>query len=306
MRNKNFVTVVLPPGVNARDVRIATFVTTKYVVVLLVVSVYLAGLWTTQIGFGGVAKIKDITPLKPPGVKRSPNPILFNGKPPKEYLDKTLKDKVDVWFKIRSFKFQGVEQYLWYIDWDAERKPFDTIVIHHSATTPNATAEEIESYNKRVYERRYTFDETQPGGDDPYVKGLKIVPNHVIISLEDEKKSETIRLTKDRFIAYHHLVYETGRVTTELQPLIKRNNQWLIDMVGWHAGNWPVNCQSIAICLVGNFQTQEPSLKQLEATAGLIRHYVQFNPKLKIEPHRSIARTDCPGQSWERWRTKLE
>lgn len=226
-------------------------------------------------------------PFNPPQVKRgSPVTLPKTNFDPRPYKAKTLPDKVAVWFKETG------DGKSWWIDWDAERRPFKRIIVHHSATTPDAKPEEIESYTTRIYRGRYQLDEKSAGGNDPYVKGLPIHSNHLVKG-------------RERLITYHHLVYGDGRITTELQPLIKVKNQWLIDMVGWHAGNWQVNCESIAVCLVGTFQDSNPSDKALKALAGLIAYYKQFNPKLLVEPHNQHSKTSCPGNTWEYWSDKL-
>lgn len=220
-------------------------------------------------------------PLKPSEVKRG-KPILFSSTDhdSKEWMDKTSAPKVKTWFKVENGK--------WYIDWDAERKPFNTLVIHHSATPTDTSADSIDqSQKERLYLPRY-----RSGNDDPFVQGLPSHSGHVVDG-------------KERFIGYHHLVFSDGKVTTDLQPLIKVKDTWYVDMVGWHVGNWEVNCQSLGICLIGDFTDQKPPEAQLKATARLIAHYKTLNPKLRVQPHKAYARTECPDRTWEAWSRKL-
>lgn len=186
--------------------------------------------------------------LKPPEVKKG-EPVTFTTTDydVKEFKSKTKADAAP-WFVVKGDH--------WYVDWDAERQSFDTLVIHHTAIAPTATPEAIDAIQKeRLYAPRYRSD-----NDDPFVKGLPVHSGHVIDG-------------KERFIGYHHLVYQDGKVTTELSPLVKVGDKWFVDHVGWHAGKWGVNCRSVAICLVGDFSDKEPPDAQLRATAGLILHY---------------------------------
>ncbi len=228
--------------------------------------------------------------IKPPEVKRGDavrlSRRMYN---PKEYVDKTTV-AANLWFELG-------EQYFWFVDWDADRKPFTALVIHHSATSQDATADEIDKIQEeRLYVPRYKSASTMP-----FVKNLPVHSGHVIND-------------KERFISYHHLVYHDGKVTTELSPLRKVKDQWYIDHVGWHAGankdpkgenGWSLNCRSIAICLIGDFSDKDPSDAQLKAIAGLVAHYRGFNPKLTVIGHRDHAKTVCPGNGWEVWREKI-
>jgi hypothetical protein len=165
------------------------------------------------------------------------------------------------------------------------------IIIHHSATEDDATPEEIAAINKqKLWDPYYKSDDP-----DPYLKGLEPHTGHSIGG-------------KETFICYHHLVYWDGRVTTELQPLIYINGRWYIDMVVWHAGNMVVNCCSISICMVGNFDEKPPPASQIEAAQKLINYYKLFNPNVVVLPHRRIVdlRTDCPGNTWDQWGPLLE
>jgi len=226
---------------------------------------------------GRISKSDDAS--KPPEVKRG-DPITFSVK---EYNLKDWQEKTklgaDFWFKIQG---NG-----WYVDWDADRKPFTTIVIHHSATDKDATSGQIEEIQKKnLYTSRYQ------SAIDPFVKGLPPRSGHVVNG-------------KERFIGYHHLVYHDGRVTTELSPLVKVNDVWHIDHVAWHAGKWDVNCSSVSICLVGDFSEKEPPEKQLFAIAGLLAHYRTINPMVKITGHKNHAKTECPGETWPLWKKKI-
>ena len=75
-------------------------------------------------------------------------------------------------------------------------------------------------------------------------------------------------------------IYEDGKIVQTLNPLVKIQNDWYIDQVAWHAGNWTDNCRSVSICLISNdskiSKTQEESLNLLIETAKKI------NPNLQV------------------------
>lgn len=234
---------------------------------------------------------KIVEALKPPEVKKGvPKGVLVE-QHDIDSLRKKTKPNAAEWFKMvpgQEPVTNALSARRWYIDWDAERQPFDIIVIHHTADSPSATADSIDEAQKgRLYEPRYRSE-----NNDPYVKELIPQSGHVIDG-------------KERFIGYHHLVYADGKVTTELSPLVKIDNKWYVDHVGWHAGKWSVNCRSVAICLVGDFSDKEPPDAQLRATAGLILHYRTFNAKATVTGHGDHANTECPGKTWRTWRTKM-
>lgn len=73
--------------------------------------------------------------------------------------------------------------------------------------------------------------------------------------------------------------------------------------VGYHAGNYPVNLKSIAVCLHGNFEVQEPTKKQLAALKEFITWITTKRPDLPlivkgtVKGHRDIKATACPGKN---------
>lgn len=223
---------------------------------------------------------ETVEALTPPDVKKGkPLPFKMTEYNVENWRSKT-KAGAAPWFK------EDGDQ--WHVDWDAERKPFDMIVIHHSATKPETTADDIDTIQKkRLYVPRY-----RSADNDPFVKDLPIHSGHVIDG-------------RERFIGYHHLVYSDAKVTTELAPLTKNDNEWLVDHVGWHSGKWSVNLHSLGICLVGDFSEKEPPDIQLRATAGLIAHYRSMFAKLTVTGHGDHVNTECPGTTWKQWRPKL-
>lgn len=69
------------------------------------------------------------------------------------------------------------------------------------------------------------------------------------------------------------------------------------DEVGWHSGNWAINCRSIAIYFDGDFRNTgtKPTVAAMKTCAKLIADYRR---KFKIEQiigHYEIKNTKCPG-----------
>ena len=104
------------------------------------------------------------------------------------------------------------------INWDKERLPIDTIVIHHTSTSPDAPIEAINALGLiRLYAPEYSKKEEEQFG-------RPIWSNHFYKN-------------KKTFISYHYIIKKDGAYEQILQ-----DNQ-----IGWHCGNWDYNCKSIAI-----------------------------------------------------------
>lgn len=69
------------------------------------------------------------------------------------------------------------------------------------------------------------------------------------------------------------------------------------DEIGAHAGVGDWNKKSIGICLIGNFDEKEPTVKQLHSLAAFIdRQGKAFNiPRSNIKYHGQIKQTACCG-----------
>lgn len=232
-----------------------------------------------------LAPLGCATKFAPPSVEKG-EPVMFSVEEldPSPWIEKTDPQKRDLWFKFSPDRKE------WWIDWDAERLPFDLVVVHHSAGPADQPVEEIEAdHLARLYGGRY-----KGTWDDPYVVGLEPHSGHVVNG-------------KETFIGYHHLVYPDGRILNTLSPLINTNGVWYIDHVGWHAGNWKDgNCPGVAICLIGDYTDSVPPAKQLNAVKKLIGYYKQFNQNLTVEPHNHFnPRTACPGKKWKLWAPQI-
>jgi hypothetical protein len=194
---------------------------------------------------------------------------------PAPYINATLPEKRNLWFHFNLN--------YWWVDWDREAKKFDTIVIHDGGY-PNLSVNEnlvqLETvFKKNLYERRYNS-----GDNDPYVKGLPPHSGHLYNG-------------RETFLPFHVIIFPDGTVVRPLKALEYKNDGWYVDEVAWHAGDWDVNCRSISICIVGNFESGGmPTDAQMKAVKAEIKRLKQFNSKAKVTPHYQYnSQINCPG-----------
>lgn len=187
----------------------------------------------------------------------------------------------------------------WYIDWDCERRPVEYLVVHHSAGTGLESSGDISDTG---YRQVYGGDGTSyspyrdPKYREPYVFGLPIYSGHVVHGM-------------DTFSPYHFLINPIGGIRTTLVPHREVNGKLWVDMIGWGAGNWKVNCSSVQVCLLGTYTTDKlPSKEALSSLSRIIRYYRSRVPKLKVVSHdevRTAGPKNCPGGWFEEWRNTL-
>jgi hypothetical protein len=155
-------------------------------------------------------------------------------------------------------------------NWDAERKPIDTIVIHHTKNQPGITWQRLSAMHLI---RLYAIYYSNPVENEKHVKGKPIFSHH-------------LRNGEQVFYAYHWLV----RMSGEIERLLPDNE------VGWQAGNWEVNCRSVAICLDNDFENSRPSKEAISMIAKIIKENYNKVEKARIFGHREInPKTTCPG-----------
>jgi hypothetical protein len=166
----------------------------------------------------------------------------------------------------------------WYqVNWEAEKIEksivTDTIFIHHTAWTPNASWQRLsEEQKKRLYDARYNI--TDP---DPMVKGQATHSGHY--RLVEGKLVEV-------FYAYNWIVRNNGKVERLLEDR----------EVGWNAGNWAENMRSVSIVFDGDYSKNPPPKKAIKAAAKLIRRYVEQYPTIyRLKAHYDVRKTECPG-----------
>lgn len=153
---------------------------------------------------------------------------------------------------------------------DKERKPIDTIVIHHTEEYPNIALSKLSAIGLiRQYAMHYL--ENDMLGER--VRGKAIWSGH-------------FRGNKQVFFAYHWLI----RLDGEAERLLEDK------CVGWHSGNREINTKSIGIAFSGNYEHSSPPMDQIEAAALLIKNNYPQIQKDGIFGHREVkeGRT-CPG-----------
>lgn len=160
-------------------------------------------------------------------------------------------------------------------DWDEERKPVDTVIIHHTGNPPDITPARLNAIQLlKLYAPHYARTAE--------ISGQPIWTNH-------------FRGGRPIFWAYHWLVRWDGSVERLLED----------DEIGWQAGDWSVNCRSIAVCFDGDFEREVPSARMLGTAADLIRaHYSKVSVD-RILGHCEVnPKTVCPGtmfiNGWKR------
>jgi len=109
-------------------------------------------------------------------------------------------------------------------------------------------------------------------------------------------------------LAYHFVI---GNGTSSGDGEIEIGNRWTRQINGGHVHSDYLNNIALGICLVGDFNRDEPTRRQLEATDELIRYLRRRVGKIDrywaiVKPHREINPprwpTDCPGSHFPyRW-----
>lgn len=161
-------------------------------------------------------------------------------------------------------------------DFDLERKEIDTIVIHHTSTPSDTKL----SYLNALTLIRLYVSEFLDQKRDYY--GLPIWSGHFYEA-------------QQTFIPYHYLVRSNGSVEHILKD----------EYIGWHAGNWDINCRSIAISFVDELEEKAPTNEAINSAKEIIKKYKDC----KVLGHCEIRDTKCPGTLFlgeNGWKKKLE
>lgn len=157
-------------------------------------------------------------------------------------------------------------------NWDTERKPVDTIVLHHTKNPPGMTSERLSAMELiRLYAPYYA----NPEPVNASIKGLAISSGHV-------------RDGKQVFNPYHWVIRVDGTAERQL----------LDTETGWQAGNWDINCRSVAIVLDNDYANSRPSVVELNAIAQLIKENYADVSKDRILGHCEVnlKKTHCPSE----------
>ena len=110
-------------------------------------------------------------------------------------------------------------------------------------------------------------------------------------------------------LGYHFVI--TNGTKGKQDGQIEVSPRWLKQEDGSHCKASGMNNKAIGICLVGNFNTEEVSKKQLDALVylvGLLRKHYKI-PLTRILGHSQVhgAKTDCPGKKfpWRELKSRL-
>jgi N-acetyl-anhydromuramyl-L-alanine amidase AmpD len=167
-------------------------------------------------------------------------------------------------------------------DLDEERKPIDTIVIHHTKNKSGMTWRRLSAVHLI---RLYTGYEGRKEAQETLFKERKpIYSNH-------------FRNGEQVFYSYHWLVREDG----DTERLLNDSE------IGWHAGNWDINCRSVGICIDNDHENSTPSPVVVSAIRSIIDQHYPTLDKGRIFGHREInPKTTCPGNTFlTEWKIKI-
>ena len=153
---------------------------------------------------------------------------------------------------------------------DRERRPIDTVVIHHTTEEPDIRLSKLSAIG---LVRQYAFQYLEGNVLGNRARGEPIWSGH-------------FRQGKMVFFAYHWLIRADGTAERLLAD----------SYIGWHAGNWPINTSSVGIAFSGNYEHSEPPPAQIEAATQLIRDHYPHILKENILGHCEVVQgTTCPG-----------
>ncbi|HEV8414601.1 MAG TPA: peptidoglycan recognition family protein [Bryobacteraceae bacterium] len=170
---------------------------------------------------------------------------------------------------------------------DAERKRIDTIVLHHTSNPPGMRASRLSAIELiRLYGPYFVNPTAEV---DTHLQGQPIYSGH-------------IRHGQQVFWPYHWIVRENGQAERLLED----------SEIGWHAGDWDVNCRSVGIVLDNDYEWHRPSDLELRGIARIIIGHYGLVPLNRIVGHREIiSKTTCPsrlfldGTSTKGWKGDL-
>lgn len=100
-------------------------------------------------------------------------------------------------------------------------------------------------------------------------------------------------------MAYHFVI---GNGTSSRNGGIEIGDRWRRQVNGGHVHSDYMNNIGLGICLVGDFNRDQPTRAQLESTEELIRYLRNRCGSLAVRPHREVNpprwSTDCPGDAF--------
>jgi hypothetical protein len=169
---------------------------------------------------------------------------------------------------------------------DKERKPVDTVVIHHTSSEPGERLSYMNAIQLLNIYAPYFANPTDP--KEKFLKGQPLWSNHV-------QNGRAV------FYAYHWLM----RMDGSFERLLKDKQ------LGWHAANWDINTHSVAICLDNDYEHQDPPQEVLQKLAGFITKNYPGVAAENIIGHKEAAKaagkdTICPGGNFlDGWKSIL-
>ncbi|MBI5779383.1 MAG: N-acetylmuramoyl-L-alanine amidase [Planctomycetes bacterium] len=100
-------------------------------------------------------------------------------------------------------------------------------------------------------------------------------------------------------LAYHFVI---GNGKKSKDGGIEVGKRWDRQIAGAHCYDSRMNCESVGICLVGDFNESKPTARQMESLLKLIADLqTQYRiPKANILLHKEVDKrqTDCPGRKF--------
>lgn len=166
-------------------------------------------------------------------------------------------------------------------NFDTDRKPINTIIIHHTGEEQDIRLSKLSAIG---FVRQYAFAYLNNDVLGYQLKGQPIWSGH-------------FRNERMVFFAYHWLVRPDGNAERLLND----------EYISWHAGDWEINTESIAIAISGDYEEDTPPISQIEGAAKVIKENYRRVGKNQILGHREIKKgRTCPGAYFlKEWKKTL-
>lgn len=133
-------------------------------------------------------------------------------------------------------------------------------------------------------------------------------PSGDVASIDALHREQTDRNGKPWLGIGYHFVIGNGRGMRDGE--IEATFRWREQLHGAHAGSAPHNAAGIGICLVGDFEQEAPTERQLAACIDLVRMLAERYEidQSAIVRHRDVKATACPGRHfpWEEFLAAVE
>lgn len=167
-------------------------------------------------------------------------------------------------------------------DMDAERKPIDTLVIHHTSMEPGLRSSRLNAVHMINIYIPYYANPTLAG--EEHLKDKPLWSGHFMGG-------------QQVFYGYHWLM----RMDGSFEQLLENRH------LGWQAGNWQINRKSVAICLDNDYENQNPTDEVISKLAQhIVKNYPHIKPEQVIGHCEAREGTVCPGDGFMNgWRQQL-